>query len=126
MISSCNDAYKELFGSCDAKPVAPYEYYYPKPENVPPGQTGDGQKPEPEAQKPQIYIAGYVISTRGIEMSFMTADGKPYYPSSYKVRKMGDCVAEVSLGYERHQLTCLPDALAYAEQDTPTKPIDTE
>ncbi len=125
-IWSCNDAYKQLFGSCDAKPVAPYEYYYPKPENVPPGQTGDGQKPETEAQKPQIYIAGYVISTRGIEMSFMTADGKPYYPASYKVRKMGDCVAEVSLGYERHQLTCLPDALAYTQPETPAKPIATE
>ncbi len=119
-IWSCNDAYKQLFGSCEAKPVAPYEYYYPKPENVPPGQTGDGPKPEPEAQKPQIYIAGYVISTRGIEMSFMTADGKPYYPASYKVRKMGDCVAEVSLGYERHQLTCLPDAVAFAGSDKET------
>jgi len=59
-------------------------------------------------------------------MSFMTADGKPYYPASYKVKKMGDCVAEVSLGHERHQLTCLPDALAYAGTDAPVNPIGTE
>jgi len=103
-------AYKQLFGSCDVKPVAPDKYYYPKPE----------------AEKAQIYIAGYVISTRGIEMSFITADGKPYYPVSYKVRKMGDCVAEVSLGYERHQLTCLPDTLAYSQTETPIRPTSTE
>ena len=64
VISSCYGAYQQLFGNCDAKPVAPYEYHYPKPENVPPGQTGDGTKPESEAQQSQIYIAGYEKTSR--------------------------------------------------------------
>ena len=120
MISLCNDAYKQLFGSCDAKPVAPYEYYYPKPENVPPGQTGDGPKPEPEAQQNQIYIAGYEKTSRGVNMAFVTADGifkEPFYPKSYAVKKLGDCTALVRIDKKILDLTCMPDSMAYPVAD---------
>jgi hypothetical protein len=118
-IWSCNDAYKQLFGSCDAKPVAPYEYYYPKPENAPPGQTGDGPKPEPEAQQNQIYIAGYEKTSRGVNMAFVTADGEPFYPKSYAVKKLGDCTAVVRIDKKILDLTCMPDSMAYAQPELP-------
>ncbi len=117
MISSCNDAYKQLFGSCDAKPGAPYKYYYPKPENVPPGQTGDGPKPEPEAQKEQIFIAGYEKTSRGVNMAFVTADGEPFYPKSYAVKNLGDCTALVRIDKKILDLTCMPDSMAHAQPE---------
>ena len=119
MISSCNDAYKQLFGSCDAKPVAPYEYHYPKTENDLPGQTGDGTKPEPEAQQNQIYIAGYEKTSRGVNMVFVTADGEPFYPKSYAVKKLGDCTALVRIDKKILDLACMPDSMAYAQPDLP-------
>lgn len=103
MISSCNDAYKQLFGSCDAKPVAPYEYYYPKPE----------------AQQNQIYIAGYEKTSRGVNMAFVTADGEPFYPKSYAVKKLGDCTALVRIDKKILDLACMPDSMAYAQPDLP-------
>ena len=117
MISLCNVAYKQLFGSCDAKPVAPYEYHYPKPENVPPGQTGDGPKPEPEAQQSQIYIAGYEKTSRGVNMAFVTADGEPYYPKSYAVKKLGDCTALVRVDLKLLDLTCIQDSIALSNTE---------
>lgn len=125
-IWSCNDAYKQLFGSCDAKPVAPYEYYYPKPENTSLRQTSDGPKPEPEAQQSQIYIAGYEKTSQGVNMAFVTADGEPFYPKSYAVKKLGDCTALVRIDKKILDLTCMPDALAYNQPETPIKPTSTE
>lgn len=112
----CNDAHKQLFGSCDAKPVAPYEYYYPKPENAPPGQTGDGSKPEPEAQQSQIYIAGYEKTSRGVNMAFVTADGEPFHPKSYSVKKLGICSATVRINPKILDLTCMPDYLVFGDR----------
>jgi hypothetical protein len=48
-------------------------------------------------------------------MAFVTDDGEPYYPTDYKVRKLRDCAAEVSINHVRHHLTCMPDKIAYGE-----------
>jgi len=126
-IWSCNDAYKKLFGSCEAKAIAPYEYYYPKPDNVLPGQTispgqnvvpgktSDSKKTESKPETNQIYIAGYEKTSRGVNMAFVTADGEPFYPKSYAVKKLGDCTALVRVDLELLDLTCMPDSLAYEQ-----------
>lgn len=81
--------------------------------------TGDGPKPEPEAQQNQIYIAGYEKTSRGVNMAFVTADGEPYYPKSYAVKKLGDCSALVRIDKKILDLTCMPDSMAYAQPDVP-------
>jgi hypothetical protein len=110
-IWSCNDAYKQLFGSCSAKPVAPYEYYYPKPEQKPEDKAPESA-PEP---KKAIYIAGWEKTSSGYNMAFVTDDGEPYYPTYYKVLIAGDCTALVLLPDGKQQLNCMPDKMAYAE-----------
>lgn len=116
---SCNDAYKKLFGSCEAEPIAPYEYYYPKPEAK--NEPTTGTKPTDTQTKPQaeaaIYIAGYERSTKGVQMLFVKSDGQPFYPEHYIVRRLGDCVAEVVLDYQLRNLTCMPDSMAYPVAD---------
>jgi hypothetical protein len=57
-IWSCNDAYKQLFGSCDAKPIAPYEYSKPKPEQKA-DHNSPGEKPAEKPKEKTIYIAGW-------------------------------------------------------------------
>lgn len=112
---SCNDAYKQLFGSCSAKPIAPYEYYYPQSEATP-SQTDKDAQAQPEAVIAQrkIYIAGWQVTTKGVFMNFMYENGDAYYPLSYRVREMGNCVARVQIDYEQHVLTCMPEKALYA------------
>jgi hypothetical protein len=118
---SCNDVYKKLYGSCDADPIAPYEYYYPKPDkkdDLLPGQK-PVEKPKPGTPENPLYIAGYEITTRGVNMAFITADGEPYYPPSYYVHSVSDCTAYVRLDTTNYQLTCMPDNIAYPSKDQP-------
>lgn len=110
-IWSCNEAYKQLFGSCSAKPVAPYEYYYPKPEQKPEDKAAETAT-EP---KKTIYIAGWEKTSTGYNMAFVTDDGEPFYPTYYKVITAGDCTALVLLPDGRQQINCMPDKMAYAE-----------
>ncbi len=77
---SCSESYKQLFGSCDAKPVAPYENYYLKPDQNSESDS-PGEKPSDKAKEKTIYIAELIISTVGITMAFVTDDGEPYYPT---------------------------------------------
>lgn len=107
---TCNDAYKQLFGSCNAKPIAPYEYYYPKPEQKP-EQIKQGENKEPE--QIQLYIGGYEITTKGITMVFVNANGDPYYPTTYKVKKIKDCAATVVIDGQYFNLTCMPNEIAF-------------
>ena len=113
---SCNDAYKNLYGSCSAKAVAPYEYYYPKPDPLPgdlPGQTSPGKtEPEPEQI---IYISGWQLTTKGYQMTFVDGTGQPYYPLQYLVREMRDCVARVQIEGVTKRLTCMPDSMLQAQ-----------
>ncbi|MCH8475995.1 MAG: hypothetical protein LAT55_12305 [Opitutales bacterium] len=114
----CNDAYKQLFGSCSAKPIAPYEYYFPKPDEPAPDSESSTSLTTPE--KPLIYIAGWNRTTRGIYMNFVDEHGKPYFPESYRVRELGDCTARVQINGVTMRLTCMPDHLAYQQPDRPS------
>ncbi len=59
-------------------------------------------------------------------MAFVTADGEPFYPKSYAVKNLGDCTAAVRIDKTILDLTCMPDALAYNQPETPVKPTSTE
>lgn len=114
-IWSCNDAYKQLFGSCSAKPIAPYEYYYPKPEQAQDAKyTEIAQDATPQPKQPTIYISGWQVTNKGVFMSFMLENGDPYYPMSYRVRELGNCVARVQIDGQTQTLTCMPDKRLYA------------
>jgi hypothetical protein len=110
---TCNDAYKQLYGSCQAKPIAPYEYYYPKPDQNVSGSI----KGAPDAVEPKkelvIYIAGWQLTTKGYQVNFVDETGAPYYPLEYRVRQMGNCVAMVQLEGITRRMTCMPDELAF-------------
>ena len=116
---SCNDAYKELFGSCKNKPIAPYEYYYAKPDQneVPEGETSPDVPTTPKQQQdqPMIYMAGWQITNKGVQLTFVDAAGTPYYPLNYKVRELGNCVARVDIEGVSMRLTCMPDEMAYKQ-----------
>ena len=96
------------------KPVAPYEYYYPKPDQSSDSDSS-GEKPSDKPRERKIYIASWEISTVGITMAFVTDDGEPYYPTDYRIESLRDCAADVSINGIRHELTCMPDKMAYAE-----------
>lgn len=111
-IWTCNDAYKKLFGSCDSDPIAPYEYYYPKPEMKPEtaiAAKGTNEKPKSDV----LYIGGYEITTKGVNMVFVDSDGAPYYPSSYRVTKIRDCAASVLINGVGRELVCMPNEIAF-------------
>lgn len=110
---SCNDAYKQLYGSCQAKAIAPYEYYYPKPEK----KQEDAQAAiEQEVVKQVvIYMAGWQLTNKGWQVNFVDETGAPYYPLKYHVREMGNCVARVQLDGVTQRLTCMPDKLAFTQ-----------
>ena len=122
-IWTCNDAYKQLFGSCKAKPIAPYEYYYPKPEEgteQQPSDTSPGQSVSPEQNTEQvIYMAGWQLTNKGWHIAFVDGQGRPYYPLSYRVREMGNCVARIQVEGVTKRLTCMPDEMAYSSKSQP-------
>lgn len=108
-IWSCNDAYKNLYGSCSAKPIAPAEYYL-KNEQLEQPKTSTEQ---PVEQMPVIYMAGWLLTTKGYQISFVDATGAPYYPLSYRVREMGQCVARIQIEGITQRISCMPDKIAY-------------
>ena len=52
-------------------------------------------------------------------MPFVTADGEPFYPKSYSVKKLVDCTAVERIDKKILDLTCMPDSMAYAQPDLP-------
>jgi hypothetical protein len=118
-IFTCNDAYKKLFGSCQAKSIAPYEYYYPKPDP----KEAQADKTEPDAieeeKQPVIYIAGWQLTSKGYQVNFVDETGAPYYPLTYRVREMGNCVARIQLEGVTKRLTCMPDEIAFTHPKQP-------
>lgn len=118
-VFTCNDAYKQLFGSCSAKPVAPYEYYYPKPPE-PEAQTPDAETVTTQEQKQQIiYIAGWQLTNKGWQVNFVDETGAPYYPLNYRVREMGQCVARIQIEGITQRLTCMPNEIAFTQPPAP-------
>lgn len=116
-VFTCNDAYKQLYGSCSAKPIAPYEYYYPKPDEKQP-DAKSSQSTEP-GQSQVIYMAGWQLTNKGWQVNFVDHTGAPYYPLNYRVREMGQCVARIQLEGVTYRLTCMPDSLAYHGKPPP-------
>jgi hypothetical protein len=51
-------------------------------------------------------------------MAFVTDDGEPFYPPEYKVKKLKDCAADVSINGIQFHLTCMPDRLTFGTKNT--------
>lgn len=52
-----------------------------------------------------------------MNMAFVTADGEPYYPKSYAVKKLGDCTALVRVDLKLLDLTCIQDSIALSNTE---------
>lgn len=125
-IWSCNDAYKQLYGSCQAKAIAPYEYYYPKPEQneeVTPESDKKTAATDAATETVVIYMAGWQLTNKGWQVNFVDSTGAPYYPLNYRVREMGQCVARIQIEGVTQRLTCMPNELAFSQ---PSKLLDIE
>lgn len=107
-IWSCNDAYKAMYGSCEAEP-------YLKPAL--PVKTDKPKSTAPATTKTDLYLAGWQRKGDGsYDLSFVDSTGAPYYPLTYRVRIMGDCVAMVMIEGREQKIVCMPDDLAYKNQ----------
>lgn len=105
---TCNQAYEDLYGSCDADPVLLPDHPYwanqkkasSRASGLSPSSSPSSdpvqQKSESVASDPLdgVYITGSVRSDRGYEYAF-ARDGQTYYPAAdgYRVRWGGRCRA---------------------------------
>lgn len=122
-IWTCNDAYKALYGSCDAEPVAPQST---QTKNSTQGTTQTQKQSHSQSEEektPVLYMAGWEKTKNGYSVSFVDEKGSPYYPLTYRVKMMGECVAYMVIeGYDT-KITCMPDSIAYSQNqptETPT------
>lgn len=99
----CNDAYKALYGSCDAYPVEKTQSASTSPSQ--------SKKPEPIKSEPfkEIYVTGSVMSGKGQHYTFKL-DGKPFdaYSSGYTVESVDWCTAIIERGNLRQVVYCNP------------------
>ena len=94
---SCNDAYKQLYGSCENAPVHP-DYQEKKSPNTETDPIGffKASKSEPEHEDAKVYITGHVKTSRTFSYIF-ERDGRPFYPgdAGYKVRWISPCKSHI-------------------------------
>lgn len=123
-IWSCNDAYKQLYGSCEAKPIAKLEYYHPElatgSQSASTPSPAAIQQKEPDKPEEQTYFTGYTILSNGvIEMYFSDEKGNAKYIDGYAVKSINDCKASVRFGNSIKEVFCLPRNIAYQQMDRP-------
>lgn len=114
---SCNEAYKALYGSCDAYPV---DKNY-KPE-------GDSKKSSSHAAKPavvtdglgQLYVTGSVASGSGYDYFFIS-DGRPVDLASagWSFESVDWCTVIIERGSVRKLVNCNPFFLSDSEPMPP-------
>ncbi|WP_337843174.1 zonular occludens toxin domain-containing protein [Rheinheimera sp.] len=132
---TCNAAYKKLFGSCDAEPIAPYEYYYPKSElagsEAPPNDAGkasktEGSKKGPDPEPEFYYSASVFVTGKGFEYYWVDAANNPVEIGPHKVMaQLTECSFLVKMASGKELVVrCAPNQ----PQDTRTafSPIETK
>lgn len=122
---SCNEQYEHYYGSCSSKPIIKPEFIKDLklsdsvvstskfPEQFKPGFSQSVQAKKPVDDKLDLYISGWLVTTNGIQMYFVDSLGKPFYPSEYKVLRLGDCSSRVLVDGSIYTLKCMPDDMAY-------------
>lgn len=112
-IFGCNDAYRHLYGSCDAYPI--------KPEDKP-NRGSDTAKPEAEdPSKPNpldgAYISGSLQTDHKFDYVFHSSDGRTWYPAAdgYRVSQHSRCLAVLTdFQGVAHQIRCHPSDPDYS------------
>lgn len=105
--SGCNQAYKDLYGSCESKPVLKeHQELLKKIKN---GDSIEPEKSDQETKEPKIYIVGSVKHSNGFDYLFVK-DNKPFYPGdlNYNIRWISPCKALLMLGDQKTTVTCAP------------------
>lgn len=114
---TCNQTYKTLYGSCSAQPVAPYEYYYPKPAEGDSAalksnaEPDSGSKPKPDDRKSaKFYFSAVMIAGREVQYYWVDEDNNPVDIGQFKVLSHPrECVLKVQTADRvQHDVTCLP------------------
>lgn len=104
-IWSCNEAYVKAYGSCEADPVVPVAQ---AKKDLPGKTVQDKQTPDVV-----VYMSGWQKVGKHYQVTFVDDKGAPYYPTSYNVKIMGDCVASMEFEGVIRKIICMPDSLAY-------------
>ena len=114
---TCNQTYTTLYGSCSAEPVAPYEYYYPKPAEADSGSLKSNSEPysevktEPTEKKTsKLYFSAVMIAGREVQYYWVDEDNNPVDIGQFKVLSHPrECVLTVQTADRvQHDVTCLP------------------
>lgn len=119
---SCNDAYKELYGSCAAKPVLLKEKELvkqirdiksgkaPNPADVQASEQDEALSGDKPSELDKVYITGSVKSTEGFDYIFNN-DGRAFYARElgYKVRWISACKAILMKKGEATEIYCHDD-----------------
>ena len=121
-IWSCNDAYKEVYGSCEAKPIARQSTQSKNTSSGTGLPSKSSQTQSEAAKQPVLYMAGWEKTKNGgYSVVFVDEKGSPYYPLTYRVKMMGDCAAFVTIEGRDTRITCMPDTIAYQQQPAEPK-----
>jgi hypothetical protein len=114
---TCNQTYEKLYGSCSAEPVAPYEYYYPKPPEVEITVLKSKEKAEPKSEVRKTpekddqfyYSSSVVINGRGVEYYWVDSDNNVIDIGPYQVvDHIAECNLRVKVASgEIKQIGCL-------------------
>jgi len=114
---TCNQTYKALYGSCDAEPVAPYEYYHPKPAQGEIAALKSKEKTEPKSELKKTpekddnfyYSSSVVINGRGVEYYWVDANNNVIDIGPYQVvEHIAECNIRVKVtGGVIKQVGCL-------------------
>ena len=109
--SGCNQAYKDLYGSCEAKPVL--KEYIAMLKKIQNGETLDipekTKKAKEESKKDDIFIVGSVKSTNGFDYLFIK-NNLPFHPRdlNYSIRWIAPCKALLIQDDVKTTVTCSP------------------
>ncbi len=110
-LMGCNQAYIDLYGSCEAKPVLKTHKDLVakilKGEKVEDIKTGKISTNPEEENKSTVYIVGSVKSTQGFDYLFIK-DHKPFHAGDigYSVRWINDCKAILIKGKKKTTVYC--------------------
>ena len=114
----CNDAYKALYGSCDAYPV---EKTAKAISSVSSSSTvASSSTPVKTGFLDDAFVTGSVMSGKGQHYTFKVA-GRPFdaYSAGYEVESVDWCTAILQRDSIRQIVYCNP----YFDSDTPDSPV---
>ncbi|WP_338725180.1 hypothetical protein V8687_12055 [Shewanella baltica] len=114
----CNDAYKALYGSCDAYPVEKTVQAIASVSSS--SVVTSSTSPVKAGFLDDAFVTGSVMSGKGQHYTFKVA-GRPFdaYSAGYEVESVDWCTAILQRDSIRQIVHCNP----YFDSDTPDSPV---